>query len=163
MMTSFCGATSRCICSVNYAFTSDHAHAAQDDADRQMMMMMMMMMMIIMQMQQLLLILMLLIILVFLLLLTLVSTMISLYDNEDVAATTARQGRALSALDWSLDGIFMRAASWNGAVAFKRTTFGRGRTFLYTANSRVATERSFRSGQVFLGTFGMKFLCCGWF
>ena len=93
------------------------------------MMMMMKKMMMIMQMQQLLLIRMLLIILVFLLLLTLVSTMISLYDNEDVAATTARQGRALSALDWSLDGIFMRAASWNGAVAFERNHFWAGEDF----------------------------------
>ena len=33
MMTLFCGDTSRCICSFNYAFTSDHqpAAAAVDD------------------------------------------------------------------------------------------------------------------------------------
>ena len=32
MMTLFCGDTSRCICSFNYAFTSDHALTAHDDA-----------------------------------------------------------------------------------------------------------------------------------
>ena len=32
MMTVFCGDTSRCICSFNYAFTSDHALTAHDDA-----------------------------------------------------------------------------------------------------------------------------------
>ena len=162
----FCGDTNRCICSFNFAFTSDHplvahyeaaddyhanasAHSqahAHDHANKDKFAWLWCFHMR---------------------MLLLVATMVAT-TMATMVTTTMRQGIVRSGFGW--DGIFMRAARWNGPLpAWEALLGGGGLSFIQLTFLNPLSRAHFwvifqtGSSRILFSTFSIKFMFWSWF